>query len=70
MLFLLALWLAAHYLAQPMAEEVSYSEFKQMVRTGQLSEVTLAPTQVEAAPSRSRGSRPRSTVRRGWRIRP
>lgn len=47
MLFLLALWLASHYLAQPMAEEVSYSEFKQMVRTGRLSEVTLAPTQVE-----------------------
>mgnify|MGYP005851387225 FL=1 len=47
MLFLVALWLASHYLAQPMAEEVSYSEFKQMVRTGRLSEVTLATTQVE-----------------------
>ena len=47
MLFLFALWLASHYLAQPMAEEVSYSEFKQMVRTGRLSEVTLATTQVE-----------------------
>lgn len=43
MLFLVALWLASHYLTQPMAEEVSYSEFKQMVRTGRLSEVTPVP---------------------------
>jgi len=47
LLFLVTLWLAAHYLGQPLVEEVSYSEFKQMVQTGQLSEVTLGPTEVE-----------------------
>jgi len=47
LLFLVTLWLAAHYLGQPLVEEVSYSEFKQRVRAGQLSEVTLGPTEVE-----------------------
>jgi len=62
LLFLVTLWLAAHYLGQPLVEEVSYSEFKQMVQTGQLSEVTLGPTEVEGR-SKSVQGQPSKIIR-------
>ena len=46
-MLLLLLWLAFNYLGQVMVDEVSYSEFKALVREGRIEEVTLGQKEVE-----------------------